>query len=94
MRRPEPTEVRAAREAAQVILGVGITAAQDWCAHSVHTQRRPWQQWETGDRSMHPAFWELFGIKFAALSEGRGADRGPARMANAASSRNKAQRSR
>ena len=24
---------------------------------------RGWQQWEAGDRRMHPAFWELFRIK-------------------------------
>ena len=27
----------------QARLGVGITAAQDWCATAVHTKRRPWQ---------------------------------------------------
>ncbi len=53
----------AARKAVQARLGIGITAAQDWCAAAVHTKRRPWQQWEAGDRSMHPAFWELFLIK-------------------------------
>lgn len=29
----------------------------------VHTTCRVWQQWEAGDRRMHPAFWELFRIK-------------------------------
>jgi hypothetical protein len=24
---------------------------------------RAWQQWESGDRQMHPAFFELFLIK-------------------------------
>lgn len=64
---PAPEDVLAAREAIQVKLGIGITAAQDWCAAAVHTKRRPWQQWEAGDRAMHPAFWELFGIKRAML---------------------------
>ena len=60
---PRPAEVRAAREAVQAALGIGITAAQDWCADKIHTKRRPWQQWESGDRAMHPAFWELFRSK-------------------------------
>ena len=63
MTSPAPADVLAAREAIQARLGVGITAAQDWCAAAVHTSRRAWQQWETGDRAMHPAFWELFQIK-------------------------------
>ena len=29
----------------------------------VHTTCRVWQQWEAGDRRMHPAFWELFLLK-------------------------------
>ena len=63
MNSPAPANVLAAREAIQARLGGGITAAQDWCAAALHTKRRPWQQWEAGDRAMHPAFWELFQIK-------------------------------
>lgn len=54
---PSPAEVRAAREAA----GLTQTAA----AALLHTTCRTWQQWEAGDRKMHPAFWELFRIKTA-----------------------------
>ena len=43
--------------------GLGITAAQDWCAAALHTSRRAWQQWESGDRAMHSAFWELLRLK-------------------------------
>lgn len=64
---PTPEQVKAAREAIQAQLGLGITAAQDWCAAAVHTQRRPWQQWETGARGMHPAFWELLNLKTSQL---------------------------
>ena len=53
--RPLPAEIRAAREAA----GLSARAAGEL----VHTTTRVWQQWEAGDRAMHPAFWELFGIK-------------------------------
>lgn len=54
---PAPEEVRAAREAA----GLTQTAA----AGLLHTTCRVWQQWEIGDRRMHPAFWELFRIKIS-----------------------------
>lgn len=57
---PSPTEVRVSRERTQTDLGLGITVAQDWCAGLVHTTFRVWQQWETGERRMHPSFWELF----------------------------------
>jgi DNA-binding transcriptional regulator YiaG len=49
---PTPAEIRAAREA------LGLT--QTDAAALVHTTCRVWQQWEAGDRRMHPAFFELF----------------------------------
>jgi len=52
---PSPAEIRAAREAA------GLTQSQ--AAALVRSGLRSWQQWESGDRKMHPAFWELFRIK-------------------------------
>lgn len=58
-----PNEVVVLRESVQSALGLGITAAQNWCAQAVCSQLRAWQQWEAGDRQMHPAFWELFCIK-------------------------------
>ena len=57
---PSPAEVRAARVAS----GLTQTAA----AALLHTTCRTWQQWEAGDRAMHPAFWELFGIKAQGIS--------------------------
>lgn len=39
----------------------GIT--QKKAAEMLHTSIRSYQQWEAGDRKMHPAFWELFRIK-------------------------------
>ena len=65
---PRPDDVKSGRESIQKAKGIGITAAQDWCAEQVHTTRRVWQQWETGDRGMHPAFWELFRIKSALIA--------------------------
>lgn len=54
-RNPTPDEVRTAR----VVAGLSQTAA----AALIHCTLRGWQQWEAGDRRMHPAFWELFRIK-------------------------------
>lgn len=56
---PDPAEIRAAREAA----GLSQTAAAD----QVYSKLRTWQQWEAGDRRMHPGLWELFQLKIAAL---------------------------
>lgn len=52
---PKPEEVRDWRRAR------GFTGEQ--AAALVHTSRRAWLQWESGERRMHPAFWELARIK-------------------------------
>lgn len=65
---PVGEQVVELRSTVQRRLGLGITAAQDWCAAAVHTSRRAWQQWESGDRGMHAAFWELARIKVDGLS--------------------------
>ncbi len=58
-RNPSPDEIRQAREAA------GLTqteaAARIFCALNT------WQQWESGARKMHPAFWQLWRLKVAGL---------------------------
>jgi putative transcriptional regulator len=51
--------VRQARETA----GLAPTQA----AELIYVTLRAWQYWESGDRKMHPAFFELFNIKIAAL---------------------------
>lgn len=56
---PDPVEIRAAREAA----GLSQAAA----AALVHSGLRTWQQWEAGDRRMHPGLWELFQLKIVTL---------------------------
>lgn len=56
-RNPAPDEIRAAREAA----GLSQTEA----AALIHCALRGWQEWEAGNRRMHPAFWELWRIKVA-----------------------------
>jgi DNA-binding XRE family transcriptional regulator len=54
-RPPIPAEVLAARQAA------GLTQTE--AAVTIHCRLRAWQQWESGKRKMHPAFWELFSRK-------------------------------
>lgn len=49
---PDPDEIKRAR------IESGLTQAA--AAKIVYTVPRVWQQWESGERRMHPAFWELF----------------------------------
>lgn len=51
-RNPSPAEIKMAREMA------GLTQTE--AAALLFTTCRVWQQWEAGDRRMHPAFFELF----------------------------------
>jgi putative transcriptional regulator len=52
---PSPEEIRAARKLA------GLT--QDSAAKLVFSNTRSWQRWESGERKMHLAIWELFNLK-------------------------------
>jgi len=52
---PTSTEIKVER------LAASLTQAE--AAALVHTTGRVWQQWESGVRRMHPAFWELFRVK-------------------------------
>lgn len=52
---PAPEDVFSARKNA------GLTQAQ--AADLIHSGRRAWQEWESGNRRMHPGLWELFNIK-------------------------------
>ena len=61
------SDVKALRARVQQHLALNITAGQDWCAAALHTTRRSYQQWESGDRKMHDAFYELLQIKTEAL---------------------------
>lgn len=54
---PTPDAIRCARKAA----GLSQTAA----AALIYCTLRGWQEWEAGNRRMHPALWELFRIKLA-----------------------------
>lgn len=52
---PRPVEIARARRVA------GLTQTE--AGNLIHASLRAWQQWETGRRQMHPAFYELFLIK-------------------------------
>ena len=52
---PTPPEVLAARKSA------GLTQTQ--AAHLISATMRAWQEWEAGNRRMHPGLFELFQIK-------------------------------
>lgn len=54
---PTPAQVRAARAEA------GLTQTE--AAALIHCTLRGWQEWEAGNRHMHPAMWELFRLKTA-----------------------------
>lgn len=60
---PEPEDISRARAS------IGLTQSE--CALLVHAGLRSWQQWESGERRMHPAFWELFRIKSALFERER-----------------------
>ena len=57
---PSPDLIRAARRNA------GLTGAA--AAALIHCSDRTWRKWESGERKMHAAFWELFQIKATATS--------------------------
>lgn len=52
---PTPDEVKEARTSS------GMTQQQ--AAETIHVKWRAWQRYESGERSMHPAFFELFLLK-------------------------------
>lgn len=63
-----PADVIALRLRVQTALNLGITAAQDWCAEAVCSQRRAWQQWERGERAIHPGIIKLARIEVARIA--------------------------
>ncbi len=50
-----------AAEIAAMRASCGLTQAQ--IANLLHTSVRAYQQWEHGDRDMHPAFWDCLRLK-------------------------------
>lgn len=51
---PEPAAIRAAREGAKL--------TQTAAAELIYSTLRTWQDWEAGERRMHPGLWRLFQI--------------------------------
>lgn len=54
---PDPTRIKTGRK------GVGLTQTQ--AAAMVCVTLRNWQQWEAGERKMHPGLWALFNARIA-----------------------------
>ena len=52
---PTPEQIRAARQSAHL--------TQTQAAELIYKQRLAWARYESGDREMDPALWELFQIK-------------------------------
>lgn len=52
---PEPSLISELRKVS------GLTQAQ--AADLIHATRRGWQEYEAGNRRMHPGLWELFCLK-------------------------------
>jgi len=46
-----------------IIARQSLSLTQKKAADLIQVSQRTWQQWELGQRHMHPAFWELFLIK-------------------------------
>lgn len=57
---PTPQEIKQAR------IHAGLTQSQ--AAALIYKNIRTWQQWESGDREMDVAFFELFKIKTSMLN--------------------------
>lgn len=52
---PSASDVKEAR------IALGFSAKE--AASIVYRTTRNWQQWESGERKMDPALWELFNLK-------------------------------
>lgn len=59
---PHPDEIFGMR--------MNATLTQSQAADIVYSALRTWQQWEAGDRRMHPGLWELFLIKTGQIKPG------------------------
>ena len=55
MKQPTPADVKSAR------ISAGLTQKQ--AAELIHKKLLAWQRYESGDRAMDAAYWELFLIK-------------------------------
>ena len=55
MKQPAPADVKSAR------ISAGLTQKQ--AAELIHKKLLAWQRYESGDRAMDAAYWELFLIK-------------------------------
>ncbi|WP_086642903.1 DNA-binding transcriptional regulator [Acetobacter sp. DsW_063] len=66
---PTPDEIRARR------LAIGLTQTE--AAELIYSRMRSWQNWEAGERTMHPGLWELFCLKSATANPATSAANAP-----------------
>jgi DNA-binding transcriptional regulator YiaG len=57
---PTPNAIRETRQYA------GLTLAR--ACKLLHVHQDTWAKWESGARTMHPAFWELFLLKIGVVT--------------------------
>ena len=67
MKQPTPADVKSAR------ISAGLTQKQ--AAELIHKKLLAWQRYESGDRAMDAAYWELFLIKTGQLDIGQSTER-------------------
>ena len=67
MKQPTPADVKSAR------ISAGLTQKQ--AAGLIHKKLLAWQRYESGDRAMDAAYWELFLIKTGQLDIGQSTER-------------------
>lgn len=64
-RNPSPAANPSAEAVFMARQAAGLTQTQ--AAALIYCTLRAWQQWESGERRMHPAFFELWRFKAAGL---------------------------
>lgn len=62
MTSPTKEEVREAR--------TSLSLTQEAAGKLINVSRKTWVKYESGERNMHAAFWELFQIKTEAIPRG------------------------
>ena len=63
MKSPSKEEVREAR--------TSLSLTQEAAGKLINVSRKTWVKYESGERNMHAAFWELFQMKTDAIREGQ-----------------------
>lgn len=60
---PQPEDIIRLRQEAQKLMDCGIEQAQIWCAESGYRKRRMWKYYESGEKPIDLAVYELVFLK-------------------------------